>query len=239
MSEAQSARCVIRASIDFFSYLSEGNESLLTGDITPLNISNVSVPNTTEEWPGTDDTRLLRLKKKFLARGGAPLLTIDAHLALLCVLELRSECGLRGIRPSGLFGSTVVSALCTRGILNNMEVDLDMNKCSEDAQDNNVENISSVRTEFIMHCFKQLGANRSPTLYRLAALWRYSLHEVRIMHLSALLDLYLDNLVDEMIPQVCLILSIYPFLFKFINCLYRLLIFTLLLTVSRRKFAVA
>ena len=205
MSEAQSAREIIRASIDFFSYISEGNECLLS-DGVPLseaNEENVS-PSCSDAdavWPTVGDARLLRLRKKFCVRGGVPMLTIDAHLALLCVLQLRAECGLRGIRPSRLFGVDMTDILCSRGVLGNLDAHIDMNVVA--GSDENEENAtSSVRTEFIMQCFRQLGAMRSPILYRLSALWQYSLHDVRIMHINALLDLYLDELVDEMIPQV-------------------------------------
>ena len=222
MSEPQSTSQIIRASIDFFSYLSEGNECLLEEGV-PLQYAegegvggiNVAASN----WPPLEDTRLANLCKKFCAKGGIPLLTIDAHLALFCVLQLRSECGLRGIRPSRLFGYDIVSLLCRRGILGNTRIEIEMNRSNDDKKTvdgvsadidpadrdgdrGRGESIDAIRTEFIMQCFRQLGATRSPTLYRLSSLWKYSLHDVRIMHINALLELYLDELVDEMIPQV-------------------------------------
>lgn len=212
MSEPQSTREIIRASIDYFSYLSEGNESLLEDGI-PLQHgacdgsseprgAGVFTAAPEKDWPPVEDARISRLRKKFCARGGIPMLTVDAHLALLCVLQLRSECGLRGIRPSRLFGGDLISLLCARGILASVDADLDMNKAGPDSE--RAGSVEEIRTEFIMQCFRQLGASRSPTLYRLSSLWKYSLHDVRIMHINALLDLYLDELVDEMIPQVIL-----------------------------------
>lgn len=154
-------------------------------------------------WPPTDDLRLNRLRRKYCARGGVLISTIDAHLALLCVLQLRTTCGLRGIRPSRLFGCDVIASLCSRGTLENSSIEIDMNGPSgESTVDAHWEEIRSVRSEFIVQCFRQLGSTRSATLYRLSALWLYSLHEVRIMHVNVLLELYLDELVDEMIPQV-------------------------------------
>lgn len=203
MSEAQSTREIIRATIDLFSYVSEGNEYLLKNSRERLEIE--SAKGSDHIWPPVLDTRLARLQKKFHQRGGVRMLIIDAHLALLCVLQLRAECGLRGIRPSRLFGAKMVSSLCRRGVLGSIETDAAVNDVFHDddpVEHDAIGSMGSIRTEFIMQCFRQLGSTRSSTLYRLAALWAYSLHEVRIMHINALLELYLDELVDEMIPQV-------------------------------------
>lgn len=206
MSDAPSAREIIRASTDLFNYISEGNQSIASDEIEiPVKRDEIDQNMNNSVWPSIEDFRLLYLTKKFVSRGGVLMLTIESHLALFCVLQLRSECGLRGIRPSKLFGNEIINCLCRVGVLSNVEIEIDMNRSFENnsAEPTDSSSIIAVRTEFIMQCFRQLGANRSSTIYRLAALWRYSLHDVRIMHINALLDLYLDDLVDEMIPQVC------------------------------------
>jgi hypothetical protein len=224
MSESSSAKEIIRAGIDFLSYIADGHEALARrpsddtdGDVLrSLRLSSrAEVPPTLEfisdMWPSINDIRIMKLQKRFQARGGVSMSTVDAHMALLCVLQLRSECGLRGIRPSELFGERILSLLCTRNLFSDPTYDIDMNSliisnggglALQVTEDVPLQNISNIRTEFISQCFHLLGATRSSILYRLSALWKYTLHDVRMMHMKALLDLFLDEIVEEMIPQV-------------------------------------
>jgi hypothetical protein len=135
---------------------------------------------------------------------------------------------LRGVRPSQLLGQAVLDGLCCEGVLKDVSISFDLNvgemtrHKSESPSEHSAaflrppappsvgaevaltssESLRAVRTEFINQCFHRLGSAPSPLLYRLAQLWRFTLHEVRVMHIAALLDLYLDEFVDEMIPQV-------------------------------------
>lgn len=216
MSDPSSARDIIAAGLDFLTYVADGSnvtiaDSSSDGHVdrvkslgspennSTINAEMLSVSNREirhdDIWPPILDTRLIKMQNKFIGRGGVAMTTINAHMALLCVLQLRVECGLRGIRPSMLFGRENILVLCSRSSLLNSVHFGNINIRPEDS-------LGEIRTEFIMQCFRQLGSTRSSILYRVASLWKYSLHEVRIMHVNSLLELYLDELVDEMIPQV-------------------------------------
>ena len=173
-------------------------------------------------WPPLTDAKITALSKRFRSRGGVSASLVEAHIALMCVLQLRAECGLRGIRPSQLIGADILSALCTTGVISSTNAVIDMvhsnsvtmnpSKSSGVAGANGLASavsadgkggpLKAVRTEFILQCFHRLGATPSTVIYRLAGLWGCSMNEIRIMHISSLLDLYLDDFVDEMIPQV-------------------------------------
>ncbi len=175
-------------------------------------------------WPPLTDAKITALSKRFRSRGGVSASLVEAHIALMCVLQLRAECGLRGIRPSQLIGADILSSLCTTGVISSTNAVIDMvhsnsvtinptakssgtsgpngSGSAAASADGKGGPLKAVRTEFILQCFHRLGATPSTVIYRLAGLWGCSINEIRIMHISSLLDLCLDDLVDEMIPQV-------------------------------------
>jgi hypothetical protein len=240
MSDVQSTKEFIKTSIDLMTFLIAGHEQL-SKEGSASKSASTSLPAegarelfptlmTYEAWPLLRDAKLDRCCSEFRARPGVSLSTVESHIALFIVLQLRGECGLRGVRPSQLLGQEVLGGLCCEGVLKDINALFDLNvgdmarQSSERISDHSVtslrpsasapsivgleeaaspaESLRAVRTEFINQCFHRLGSAPSPLLYRLAQLWRYTLHEVRVMHIAALLDLYLDEFVDEMIPQV-------------------------------------
>lgn len=241
MSDVQSTKEFIKTSIDLMTFLIDGHEQLSKGAVSSPTDPSASAAAavamreqfptsmTYDVWPLLRDAKLDRCCNEFKARPGVSVSTVDSHIALFIVLQLRGECGLRGVRPSQLLGIQVLGSLCCDGVLKDTSISFDlsvgeMTKHNTDAIEGSLirpggatnseeastssspssssDDLKAVRTEFINQCFHRLGSAPSPLLYRLAQLWRFTLHEVRVMHISALLDLYLDEFVDEMIPQV-------------------------------------
>ena len=83
--------------------------------MSPLAFKDES--NDLTDWPDIQDTKLTLLVRQFRAQGGCSVEAVRQNMALLWVLQLRAQCGLRGVKLSELYGSSMLSAFMTESSL--------------------------------------------------------------------------------------------------------------------------
>ena len=74
---------------------------------------------TLSSWPPTQDQKLGVLVRRFREKNGTFAEACKHHMALLWVLQLRTQCGLRGAKLSELFGASCLKAFVGQTSLNN------------------------------------------------------------------------------------------------------------------------
>lgn len=158
-------------------------------------------------WPPGIDVKLTSAVKNFqmvgISEGAA-----KWHLCLLLVLQLRTQCGLRGIKPSALFSSSFLANACQHvdstgdsyrlGVWTRAE---DGGHTGESGQSESGD-LRRIREEFILQCFRRLESKPAHTVYAMAAIWNFDPQPVKLLHLTTLLELGLDELIGELISQV-------------------------------------
>jgi hypothetical protein len=195
--------------------------------LSPGRVSGALRDETWESvWPSTTDAWLSGELERFysglgathnasgaaVARSGAPdderpsslkwtVALVQTHVSLLWVLQLRFQCGLRGIKPSRVLGRGALA--CVLG-----QDSLDPRggwSVPGGGGDLSANDQGEVRAEFVDQCLRRLIAVEPPVLvYRLAELWAIDADAVRLMHLGALLerDGTLDDEADLLVPQI-------------------------------------
>ena len=89
---------------------------------------------------------------------------MKAHMALLYSLQLRTQCGLRGIKISEIFGTKTVSMMCIKDSL--------IKKSTEIINVNDGSNIiEKIRHEFLLLCFRRLPVDDPVFVYKIGELW--------------------------------------------------------------------
>lgn len=169
----------------------------------PYNQDTVSMES--GAWPSVTDSWLTAQYEKFygglihsagrnsIAVGSdlCSVASVQAHVSLLWVLQLRFQCGLRGIKPSRVLGRATLEIV---------------ERCHSSASGEPVSvDCRDLRMEFLDQCLRRLISVEPPVLvYRLAELWGINTDSVRLLHLTALLerDGSLDDEADLLVPQI-------------------------------------
>jgi hypothetical protein len=224
----------IQAASEFITYSSQGFQHIV-GNVSASDLGVHASPwkasvkdsyevseymdeDTPEVWPPGTDLKLTAAVKRFQIAGGVSDGAAKLHLCLLWVLQLRTQCGLRGIKPSELFGKNYLATMC-QSLENEVKTDLGTwTKSHLELPSNSgsklqplsegihslSENLSlqRIREEFILQCFRRLESKPAHLVYNMAAVWDFDPQRVKLLHLSTLLELGLDELIGELISQV-------------------------------------
>lgn len=157
-----------------------------------------------EIWPPLHDARILAMIRN--SAGGSE---DDAKwtICLLYVLQMRAQYGLRGVKPSELFGREFLGTgrrkkdvHITSDILSHSKSPVDAPSYLHGLQAGT--GLDEIRKEFLLQCFRRIGAQSTQTIYHIAEVWSFSLQQIRLLHLLILLELNLDEQVEELISQV-------------------------------------
>lgn len=165
-------------------------------------------------WPPLQDAFLHTLRRTFYQQVSLQALqqeTMMYHMTLAYVMQLRFQCGLRGVKPSAVLGGAALlqeitegdfysnlaykTAACRRGRLNTQLLAA-----------SDVQSIRR-RAEFLDLSFQRVVQEERPqAIYVLASMWGFEADIVRLLHIQALLECGdVDNEIEEMIPQVSIL----------------------------------
>ena len=157
-----------------------------------------------EIWPPLHDARILAIIRNSTSGSEE-----DAKwtICLLYVLQMRAQYGLRGVKPSELFGKDFLSTgrrrkdvQVTSDILSHSKTPVDAPSYLHGLQAGT--GLDEIRKEFLLQCFRRIGAQSTQTIYQIAQVWSFSVQQIRLLHLLILLELNLDEQVEELISQV-------------------------------------
>lgn len=141
------------------------------------------------------------------------------HIAVFYVMQLRFQCGLRGLKPSQLLGKHPLQEIITTNRMYGMSISKtsQLDRFDEDWRQMRlnqfvVDDVLHIRTEFLAQGFMRLANVEFPAvLYTLAtSLWGFDTDTIRLLHIRALLtNGDHDNEIEEMVPQVSTSLGFY------------------------------
>lgn len=219
MAEPEAAEALIQGVADFITYSGQStvnstpNTTPMKGKESSKEMETNAINNELDDernpdvWPPCIDPKLSTVVKKFQLAGGIKDKVVRLHLCLMWALLLRTQCGLRGVKPSQLFGSKLLQVMCTYeanneiGLGNWTQIKVDDAHHAVEGQVFSIKALNNVREEFIQRCFRRLEGKPALLVYSMASIWDMDPQLVKLMHLSTLLELGLDNIVGDLISQ--------------------------------------
>lgn len=134
-----------------------------------------------DTWPPVTDVYFNILADRFNSQPDG----LMFQLTVVWVLLLRSQCGLRGLRPAQL-------------------LELDFKESSTKSLERSAQQLQT-RREFILQCFRRLNAQDTNIVYRLSSIWALDSDDVKLANITALVELgNNDDLIEDLIPTVFL-----------------------------------
>jgi hypothetical protein len=170
-------------------------------------------------WPPVEDSFIEYAISAFAEKRSSA--KLSGYLAVLWVLQLRSLCGLRGVKPYELFHKSELN----KDLLEQIPPDL-AGKMSDNAHASHVggrlgalagatDSLVEVRYEFILQCLRRVEVTDcAPIVYRLAGPegWNMDPSHLRLAHITALLDHGgMDDQAEELVSQVRVQVELYSF----------------------------
>ena len=160
-------------------------------------------------WPPCTDPRLQQLITALQHTGGGVSESACRwHMCLLWVLQLRTQCGLRGVKTSELMGEVLLQSMCAPESLCVSWSDMYVHPPSASegpggsVTDQLAVSLRAVREEFMLQCFRRLESQSSNVVYAVTEQWGIDNKHARLTHLSTLLELGQDDIIGELISQV-------------------------------------
>ena len=231
MAEAKMSEQFVRACIELLSatlktiegsnHSHEEHSEMLSSDVyrrrsnttstthqTPYNRMSLRAAEDEEDelkcWPGIQDEKLRSLVCDYCQRGGTHDMAVRQHMAFLRVLQLRTQCGLRGVKLSQLYGSSLHDSLVNRDSLSNAENS--PASTSVTPENKSSFGVSSqtkrLREEFLLQCFRRLGSQPCNVVYSIAETWGFEGRAIRLGHLQIVIQTGLDDVAEGLIGQI-------------------------------------
>ncbi len=150
-------------------------------------------------FPSTKDVSMSRLLHSYLSQGGCDALGIKVHISVLWILQLRSQCGLRGVKPCQLYENPLNNIIFQT---NSLSADRHEYREGSMAAASDSK-IHKIRIEFIYECFRRSDSEYPNVLYKLGELFQVPPATMKLYHIETLLGRGTsDDIVEQMIQSV-------------------------------------
>lgn len=218
-----------RTAVELLQFLSPGASSKRspTTEATPISDSSpspspspsLSAPSSSfvDCWPPVRDVFLQSTEEYFAAFSHSDKSknrVVRLVFAAVWMLQLRSQCALKGIKPSLLFSRDDMALLMSENIFRPSEEILHDTAATSTAVPSATVDVTTVtltdstalenlRHEFLLQCFRRLEVGAAAIAYKLADAWALKGDDVRITNITSLLERgNVDELVEEIIPHI-------------------------------------
>lgn len=196
-----------RSAIELITYC---NHHMVYPDVTGKNgdiiealdcawVTDSSCDSLDHTFPSTKDAFLSRLLYSYLTHGGCDACGIKIHISVLWILQLRSQCGLRGVKPCQLYENALSSIIFQDDSLcyNRHQY----HELYATASGN--PNIYKIRIEFIYECFRLSDSEYPNVVYKLGELFQVPIAIMKLYHVETLLGRGTsDDIVEQMIQSI-------------------------------------
>ncbi len=227
LSTADNIRHFVRRTSELISFI----EYSETDGVIELADINERYDSKGKVWPPVEDPFMKKLMDNMITRSCCSKESTRRHLVQLWILQLRFQCGLRGVKPSQLLGPVqqIVSVDASRlTLMNLLRVVTDISKtslvdfkadfttldhlktyeCTSGKPSSGLEPegvIETTQMEFLLHCFRRLSPEGFSLVYKVASALELDGDETRVLHLTSLLERYTgdaDHIADGIVSQV-------------------------------------